>query len=60
MIISRQVLPALQLGVSVGICQRPMVDESGMTRTQMGKHNRSENGRQCMECFVGYHSVTVT
>jgi hypothetical protein len=38
-------LPALLLGVSSGICQRAVVDESGMIRTQMGIHSRSENGR---------------
>jgi hypothetical protein len=28
------------LGVSAGYCQRAVVGESGMIRTQMGKHNR--------------------
>jgi hypothetical protein len=40
--ISRQFFPASQLGVSVGYCQRLMVDKSGMIRTRMGKHNGSE------------------
>jgi hypothetical protein len=31
-----------------------------MIRTQMGTHDRSENDRSCMECFVRYHPVTVT
>jgi hypothetical protein len=34
-------LPALLLGVSAGYCQRDMVDESRIIRTQMGKDNRS-------------------
>jgi hypothetical protein len=38
-------LSALLLGVSAGYCQRALVDELGMFRTQMGTHNRSENGR---------------
>jgi hypothetical protein len=33
------------LGVSNGYCQRILVDESEIARTQMGTHNRSENGR---------------
>jgi hypothetical protein len=41
MCISRQVSPALILGVSAGYCQRALVDGTGMIRTQMGKHNRS-------------------
>jgi hypothetical protein len=32
--ISRQVPPASLLGVSAGYCQRALVDESGMFRTQ--------------------------
>jgi uncharacterized membrane protein (DUF106 family) len=31
------------LGVYAGIYQRALVDESGMMRTQMEMHNRSEN-----------------
>jgi hypothetical protein len=34
--------------------------ESGIIRTQMGTHNRSENGPQCMGRLVRYHTVTVT
>jgi hypothetical protein len=41
------VLPALLLGVSAGICQRALVDELGMIRTQKGT-------------FVCYHPITVT
>jgi hypothetical protein len=37
-------VPASLLGVSAGICQRALVDESGMIRTQMGMPYRSENG----------------
>jgi hypothetical protein len=40
--ISHQVSPASLLEVSAGNCQRALVDESGMTRIQMGKHNRTE------------------
>jgi hypothetical protein len=39
---SRQVSPALLVGVSVVYCQRALVDESGMMRTHMGTHNVSE------------------
>jgi hypothetical protein len=38
--ISRYVSP-----VSDGLCQRVLVDELGMNKTQMEKHDRSENGR---------------
>jgi hypothetical protein len=41
-----QVSPDLLLGVSAGICQTALVDESGIIRTQMGKHNRSESGHR--------------
>jgi hypothetical protein len=34
-------LPASLLGVSAGYCQRSVLGESGMIRTQMGKHSRS-------------------
>jgi hypothetical protein len=43
--ISREVYPDLLVGVSAGICQRALADESGMIRTQKWTHNRSENGR---------------
>jgi hypothetical protein len=33
-------LPASLLGASAGICQKALVDESGMIRTQMGKHDK--------------------
>jgi hypothetical protein len=35
-----KILPALLLGGSAGICQRALVDESRMMRTQMEMHNR--------------------
>jgi hypothetical protein len=35
-----QSLPASLLGVSVSYCQRTLGGESGMIRTQMGKHIR--------------------
>jgi hypothetical protein len=39
--ICHQVSPASIPGMSAGCCQNALVDESGMIRTQMGKHNRS-------------------
>jgi len=42
MAISCQISPALLPDVSAGYCQRALVDESGMIRTQIGMHNRSE------------------
>jgi hypothetical protein len=44
-----KVLPASLLNVCAGICQRALVDESGMIRTQMGTHNRSESGRSAWD-----------
>jgi hypothetical protein len=43
--ISRQVYSDLLLGVSDAICQRAIMDKSGMIRTEMGMHNKSENDR---------------
>jgi hypothetical protein len=40
--------------------EQSLVDESGMHSTQMGVHNKSENGRSCVGRFVRYHPVTVT
>jgi hypothetical protein len=40
--ISRQVFPDSILGVSTGYCQRTLMDESGIIRTQMGTGNRLE------------------
>jgi len=40
--IFQQVSFALLLGLSAGYCQRALVGESVMIRTQMGKHNRSD------------------
>jgi predicted nucleic acid-binding Zn ribbon protein len=44
-------LPALLLCVSAGICQRALVDKSGMITTQMGTHRRSENGRSAWDAL---------
>jgi hypothetical protein len=52
-------LPASLQGVYAVICQRALVDDTEMIRTQMGTHNISENGRSCMGLFVRYHPVTV-
>jgi hypothetical protein len=49
--ISRHVSPDSLLGVSAGICQRALLDESGMIRTHMGKHNRSENGHSVWDAL---------
>jgi hypothetical protein len=35
--------------VSAGIYQRALAEESGMIRTQMEMHNRSENGRSAQD-----------
>jgi hypothetical protein len=43
--ITRQVSPDSILDVSAGICQRALMDETGMITTQMVTHNRSGNGR---------------
>jgi hypothetical protein len=44
-------LPASLPGNSAGIFQTAMVDESGMIRTWMGMHNRSENGRSAWDAL---------
>jgi hypothetical protein len=44
-VISRQISPDSLLGFSTGICQRALVDELGMIRTEIGMHSRSQNGR---------------
>jgi hypothetical protein len=33
------------LGIFAGICQRPLVDESGIVKTQIGTRTASEYGR---------------
>jgi hypothetical protein len=40
--ISRQVYPASLPHISAGYCQTALVDESGISRTKMGTHKRSE------------------
>jgi hypothetical protein len=49
--IYRQVYRCFLLDVSAGICQSVLVDESGMIRTEMGTHNRSENGRSPLDAL---------
>jgi hypothetical protein len=49
--ISRQVCPDSLLGVCAGICQRAVVDESGMIRNQIGVHNTSENGHSAWDAL---------
>jgi hypothetical protein len=53
MAISHQAFPALLLDVSAGICQRALVDESGIIVTQMGTGNRPEKvAVQGMPCVI--------
>jgi hypothetical protein len=49
----RRQLPGSLLGVSAGVRRRGLVDESGMTRTQMGKHSRSENDHSAWDAVHG-------
>jgi hypothetical protein len=51
MVISPQVSPCLLLGVSAGIFQRALVNESEMIRTHMGTQNRSESGRSAWDAL---------
>jgi hypothetical protein len=44
-------LTALLLGVSAGICQKALVVESRMIITQLGMHNRREEGRSAWEAL---------
>jgi hypothetical protein len=46
--ISCQVSPALLIGVSAGYCQKALVDESGIIRTQTGYAQQISNG--CIAC----------
>jgi hypothetical protein len=59
----------LIIGVSAAYYQKALVGESGIIRTQMGMHSRSEvdtgmHNRSEMVtvhgCLVRYHSITVT
>jgi hypothetical protein len=43
--ISRKFIPSSLLRVSAGIYQAALLDESGMIRTQVEKHNISDSGR---------------
>jgi hypothetical protein len=45
--------PALLVDVSAGVCQGTLVDESGMIRTQMRTHNRSECCRSALDALYG-------
>jgi hypothetical protein len=49
--IVRQVFHDLPLGVSAGVCQRALVDESEMISTLMRTHNRSENCRSAWDAL---------
>jgi hypothetical protein len=42
MVISCQDSPASLLGIFAGYCQIRLMDESGMIRTQIGMHNKSQ------------------
>jgi hypothetical protein len=48
---SRHVTSAMQIDVSAGICHRALMYESGLSITQMGIHNRSENDRSARYAF---------
>jgi hypothetical protein len=52
-------LPASLLGVCAGYCQRALVDESAIVRTQMGTL-KDLRWSQCMGRLIRYHPVTVT
>jgi hypothetical protein len=41
-------------------CLLPEMYGSGIVRTHMGTHKKSENGRSCMGRFARYHPVIVT
>jgi hypothetical protein len=46
-----KLLTASPLYISVGTCQRALMDESGMIRTQMRTHKRSENDRSAWDAL---------
>jgi hypothetical protein len=48
-------LPVSLLGVSTGKYQKPLVDESGMIRTQMGKAQLIRSGRSVWDAL---HATT--
>jgi hypothetical protein len=45
-------LPVLPLGVSAGNCQRVLVDESGLIKSQRGKAQSIRNWSRCMGCLA--------
>jgi hypothetical protein len=49
--LSPSYFPASLLGVSASYCQRALVDESGMIRTQTGKCSGSEISRSAGEAL---------
>jgi hypothetical protein len=49
--ISRQGSPASLLCLSAGNSRRPLVDESGMIRTQMGDTKQISNGRSAWDAL---------
>jgi hypothetical protein len=54
-VISRQVSPDLLPGISAGICQTALVDESRMIRNEVETHNRPENGHSAWDAV--YNSL---
>jgi hypothetical protein len=49
--ISYQISPASTLDASAGFCQRALVDELGMIRTQMGYVQYMKNGRSAWDAL---------
>jgi hypothetical protein len=54
------VSPDLLLGVSAGYCQRALVGESSMIRTQIGKKQQISNNRNVWDILCDTTSLTVT
>jgi len=57
--ISRQVSPCFATKCLCWYLPNALVDESGMIRTQMGKHTIRKRS-QCMGRFVWYQAVSIT
>jgi hypothetical protein len=53
-------LPFLSRFFPADICHVALVDESGMVRTQMGVHNRSENGCSAWDALCNITPLTAT
>jgi hypothetical protein len=53
-------LPASLIDASAGSCLRPLVNESGMTRSETGTHRIFIKWSQCVDRLKRYHPVTVS